>query len=1404
MLTSRIAHVYEQRSMGILLVFVALYLFAANCFADTQKVSLRLQWKHQFEFAGFYAAKELGYYRDAGLDVDILEYDRDVNVVEEVTSGKTDFGIWGSGLIELGMQGKPVMLLANYFKRSPLVLATQPDIRLPSDLVGKTLMISEQDIKNANYTQMFNTFKVDTGQIDTVPPTFNMQDFIDKKVDAVSVFLTNEPFLLQKDGIPYNIIDPNNYGVELYDVNLFTSKMFAEAHPELTEAFINASNRGWEYALNHQEETVDLILNKYNTQNKSREHLLFEAQQTARIVQPKNYPIGSIDLIQVNRIGRLFTEVGLTAPSSTHEFIYRAEHPRIELSQEETKYIRNKRKVSVAMMPDFTPFSFTIRNHIDGFEHDLLDILSDKTGLTFEPVIGIWNKGYSAFKAKEVDIIASISYREERLPFTLFTDPYYEIPIMIYVRDDFGDYEGLNSLAGKKVGILKDVFYTSDLKKLNAFDLVIYETYEELTKALVYGQVDALMQNLTNINALIKQHAYTNLRIAGELQLPSVSKEDLRLGIRADEPILHSVIQKAMDDMTTEERMTLANKWLGTNFLANKNSKNEGSTGSLLLTEQEANYLQEKKVLRVSNETDWPPYDFYTDNQPAGYSVGLVKQLAKQLNIRVEFVTGKSWEELVDMFCKGEIDLLQPADRSEKISGCGQFSQPIIKDTTNFVTRSDFRAVHSLEDLYGTTIATPKGWEQTEYLQNNYADKFKFYLTDNTLEAIEAVRNGKADFAADYGNVLRYLINQNHYLGLTIQGTWTLPSATNNLYIATPKNQPVLLGLIDKAIASISPSTLISLSNRWFGPMTTGIQTPAVTWSKAETQYLAQKKQVTMCVDPDWLPLEGISEASEHTGIAADILQAVMKNSGLKLQLVPTKSWQESINLAKQRQCDIFSLAMKTPERLEYMNFTRPYVSFPFVVATRNTEIYIDNMAPLKGKKLTMLKGYASAELLGNEYPDIDIIQVDSRLDGIRMVRNGQAFGYVDALPPLASTIQQEGITDIRIAGKLDKNYELSIATRNDEPLLLGIMQKALNTVSPETIRSIYNKWLAIRYESRTDYSLLYKVIVAFVVMALVGLWRHIELFKINQTIEEKNRQLQQAYEKYFWLAENMDDVIWVMNANGKFIYISPSVEKMRGYSVEEMLMQGLNKIACEGSRQQVQDTLQAGLEAIKRGETPQMQTLRIEQPCRDGSTVWTEVNARWVVDKKTGEMRLIGLSRDITQAISYEKQLEKLALTDQLTGLYNRHKLDEMLVQQLELANRYDSTFAVMVLDIDHFKQVNDTFGHHVGDSTLVEFAHVMATSTRKTDIVGRWGGEEFLIIIPQADKVSLPEMAEKLRRNIEKHHFDTVKQITASIGIAVQKPGEAVTSLLSRADDALYRSKQQGRNRASFDTGR
>ena len=235
----------------------------------------------------------------------------------------------------------------------------------------------------------------------------------------------------------------------------------------------------------------------------------------------------------------------------------------ITFTKEEKEYINKNPLLTVAMMPDFTPFSYYIENTPVGFEHDLLKLVSEKTGLKFEKHIDKWTNIYNAFKNKEVDIITSISYKKFREPFTTFTSSYYDIPIMIFVRDDFGTYNGIQSLKNKKVGVLKDVFYINELENLDTMNLVFYDNYSDLTKDLVFGKIDALIQNLTNINYLIKKNVYTNLKLASELVLPNTTKEDLRFGVQPENPILSSILQKALNLITQKEKEDLVDKWIG-------------------------------------------------------------------------------------------------------------------------------------------------------------------------------------------------------------------------------------------------------------------------------------------------------------------------------------------------------------------------------------------------------------------------------------------------------------------------------------------------------------------------------------------------------------------------------------------------------------------------------------------------------------------------------------------------------------------------------------------------------------------------------------------------------------------------------------------------------------------------
>ncbi|MEJ2045572.1 MAG: GGDEF domain-containing protein [Reinekea sp.] len=162
--------------------------------------------------------------------------------------------------------------------------------------------------------------------------------------------------------------------------------------------------------------------------------------------------------------------------------------------------------------------------------------------------------------------------------------------------------------------------------------------------------------------------------------------------------------------------------------------------------------------------------------------------------------------------------------------------------------------------------------------------------------------------------------------------------------------------------------------------------------------------------------------------------------------------------------------------------------------------------------------------------------------------------------------------------------------------------------------------------------------------------------------------------------------------------------------------------------------------------------------------------------------------------------KMEKLAITDKLTGIYNRTKLEDVLSHELARGKRYLHKVGLIIIDIDYFKQVNDTYGHQVGDSVLCDFSNLLKNSCRLTDIVGRWGGEEFFIITPEADKNGIIKLAESIRKIIEKYHFPGVGQKTASFGVSISADGDEVEDFIKRADEALYEAKESGRNKVRF----
>lgn len=280
-------------------------------------------------------------------------------------------------------------------------------------------------------------------------------------------------------------------------------------------------------------------------------------------------------------------------------------------------------------------------------------------------------------------------------------------------------------------------------------------------------------------------------------------------------------------------------------------------------------------------------------------------------------------------------------------------------------------------------------------------------------------------------------------------------------------------------------------------------------------------------------------------------------------------------------------------------------------------------------------------------------------------------------------------------------------------------------------------------------------------------------------------------------LADNANDVIWIMDLTGKFTYVSPSVEKLRGYTVDEVMSQSKEELLCPASLMYLEKGLEDAIYYVQNNLPFRIFRGDMEQPCKDGTTIWTDLTVSGIYDKENQFLGMLGVSRDITDRKVMEDEIRRITELDHLTQLYNRLKLDAVIKMEVERSKRSHTMFSIIILDIDNFKAVNDTFGHNVGDDVLKEISEIIRTAIRKIDIAGRWGGEEFIIILPESDISGGLILAEKIRIKVDSYYFSNVGHLTASFGVAEFENEISEMEIVSRADNAMYEAKNSGKNR-------
>ncbi|USD67023.1 GGDEF domain-containing protein [Vibrio sp. SCSIO 43136] len=318
----------NMRTLGYLVVVFISY----NSWAD-QDVVVGLRWLHQYQFAGYYAAVDQGYYKQEGLNVTLIQGHPGINVMDKVVTGEYDFGVANGDLVLARMKGRPLVALAAIFQHSPSVLLTlaSSGIDKPKKLKNKSIMTLNGQ-PYPEFLAMFSHANVALEDLEMKPSSYQIRDLIDGKIDAFNGYLTNEPYLLDKLNVRYHVLNPAKSGSDFYSDILFTSEALRQYSPEVVKAFRRATLDGWRYALDHPEEVIQSIRFKWGS-HKSLDELRYEALAMSGMVRPELVEIGYINAERIASMAQVFVEHGHAVDTSLlDDFVYKEAQQEIDIA----------------------------------------------------------------------------------------------------------------------------------------------------------------------------------------------------------------------------------------------------------------------------------------------------------------------------------------------------------------------------------------------------------------------------------------------------------------------------------------------------------------------------------------------------------------------------------------------------------------------------------------------------------------------------------------------------------------------------------------------------------------------------------------------------------------------------------------------------------------------------------------------------------------------------------------------------------------------------------------------------------------------------------------------------------------------------------------------------------------
>ncbi|MBL8485251.1 MAG: diguanylate cyclase, partial [Rhodocyclaceae bacterium] len=574
-----------------------------------------------------------------------------------------------------------------------------------------------------------------------------------------------------------------------------------------------------------------------------------------------------------------------------------------------------------------------------------------------------------------------------------------------------------------------------------------------------------------------------------------------------------------------------------------------------------------------------------------------------------------------------------------------------------------------------------------------------------------------------------------------------------------------------------------------------------------EQAWLAQHPEIRLAPEADYAPFSFAGADGRFEGMSADYLKLVAARLGMAPRELTPAALADVLQKVKRGEADLVTSLKPTSERVTYLQFTAPYVEVPAVLLVRRDYRGPTDLRDMGRARVAVGNAYAVHEHLLHNYPTLPLVPLPDDRDCLRKLATGEVDAAVMDLASASWLLRQEGIGNLKIAGEIGFFYPLSFAVRKDWAPLAALMDRALESLPQAERQAIFTRWIGFErpwyYANRNMLYAAAALLALFGAGALATLaWNRLlrrqvalqsnslkEEYERNRQADEQRRRSEVRYLKLFESAR--DGVLIVDGGTAAVLEANAAVELMFGYLRADYLgcaLADIPPLIASEARARVVERLSAP------GALPEMD---VDLRTSAGVRVTCELSQN---DYRDGERRVVQLTlRDITARRRAEAEVLRLAQHDPLTNLPNRVLLHDRLTQAMHRADRRNTQVAVLFLDIDRFKRVNDCVGHTLGDELLKEAANRLRQAVRKADTVCRLGGDEFIIVLTDTESQEVVARIAAKLQNALSQSFDIggrEMQVTASIGIAMYPhDGEDIDALVRNADTAMYHGKESGR---------